>query len=265
MHIARAHLNQIHLLEQVDVLVTHDLGDNRQTGLLLCLEQQADALVVQSLESVRRGSRFKRAAAQHNCSRLLDRTGNRGDLLGCFDRAGTCDNSKITCTDTHTCHIHHGILRMEFAVCLFVWLLDSLNPFDNIHRSHLADVHAGGVPYQSHQGGVGALRKMNLQSHCFKFFFQLFDLLWSCGRFYNYDHVVFLFSFFTVKKPVAPVSKSTGSHGCFPFRKAFAPVWQSLRHQTERLIVPKKNSTNDRRSKCPGSSYNIVLSSVDDA
>ena len=44
--------------EQIEVLFAHDLGDDRQTGLTLCLEQQLETLGFQTLERVRevRGS-----------------------------------------------------------------------------------------------------------------------------------------------------------------------------------------------------------------
>ena len=50
LHVAGAKLDDIYICEQVEVLFAHDLGDDRQTGLTLCLEQQLETLGLQTLD-----------------------------------------------------------------------------------------------------------------------------------------------------------------------------------------------------------------------
>lgn len=69
LHVAGAKLDDIYICEQVEMLFAHDLGDDRQTGLTLCLEQQLETLGLQTLERVRGGTRLECAAAQEGGAR----------------------------------------------------------------------------------------------------------------------------------------------------------------------------------------------------
>ena len=71
LHVARADLDDVHVLEQRQVVDVHDLGNDRQTGAALGLQQQLYTLVMQALESVGRSARLERAAAQQVCAALL--------------------------------------------------------------------------------------------------------------------------------------------------------------------------------------------------
>ena len=125
---------------------------------------------MQALEGVGRGARLKRAAAQKASACLFDLLCHQADLLRRLDRAGACNHLEASSADLHTVDIDDTVFRMELAVGLFVRLLDALDLFNDIQRSNLPDVHAGGVAHQAQQGGVHALGKVDLQAHRLKIF-----------------------------------------------------------------------------------------------
>ena len=130
LHISGTHLDQIHILEQRQVIDTHDLGHDGQACLLTGNLQQFDAVGLHPLKVVGGGTGLKGAAPQHIGSRRFDGLGDGNDLLLRLHRAGPGDHAEISAANFHTPHIHHCILRMKFAVAAFEGFGDS---FDGIH------------------------------------------------------------------------------------------------------------------------------------
>ena len=81
LHIPRADLDDVHLLEERQLRDVHDLGHDRQPGSLSGLQKQGDPVPAKPLEGVGRGARLERAAAQQSRARGLHRLGDAADLL----------------------------------------------------------------------------------------------------------------------------------------------------------------------------------------
>ena len=132
LHITRADLDHIDLVKVFQLGKVHDFRHDRQSGGLLCLNQQADALRAESLEGIRRGARFESAAAQHTGARFCHGIRHIADLLLCLNRAGARNAQEIAAADFGIAHFNHGIIRMEFAVCIFIGFLNPLHIFHDI-------------------------------------------------------------------------------------------------------------------------------------
>ena len=63
LHVPRANLDHVDVVEEVDVLEVHKLGDDRKPRLALRSEEHVEPGLAEALERVRGGARLERAAA----------------------------------------------------------------------------------------------------------------------------------------------------------------------------------------------------------
>ena len=78
LHVAGADLDHVgHLEHRLEVARVHQLGDDRQAGLLARLGEQPQALLAEALEGVRRGARLVGAAAEHRAAGVAHDPGGR--------------------------------------------------------------------------------------------------------------------------------------------------------------------------------------------
>ena len=158
LHIARAHLNDIHILEQLQMRSGHDLGHDRQTGFGAGFAQQFQPFGAQALERIGRGAGLERAATQKRRAGRFDILGDLHDLLLAFHRAGTRDHAQATAADHRAAaQIDHRILGMEFAVGFFIRLLHPLDAFHLVLRRQRLNIHRGGISQQTQHGRMGAV------------------------------------------------------------------------------------------------------------
>ncbi len=113
LHVARADLDHVGDLDHVvDVAHVHQLGDDRQPGLLLRLLQQPQPLDPEALEAVRRGARLVGAAAQHRRAVLGDHARRLQRLLAALDRARAGDQAEVVAADPPAVDLDHGPLAL---------------------------------------------------------------------------------------------------------------------------------------------------------
>ena len=62
-------------------------------------------------------------------------------------------------------HVDYRILGVEFAVRLFIRLLNSRHVLDNIERAQKVDVHFGRIAYDAEHRACLALGIMNIETH----------------------------------------------------------------------------------------------------
>ena len=126
LHISCAYLYHIHLLEHRQMYGVHYLGNYGHTVALTRLAEVSDALLVKSLEIVRRGTWLERAAAQYSRARRLDSGGNTLHLLCALHRARTCHYRKITAAYPYSRNVNHRVVGVEFSVRALERLGDTL-------------------------------------------------------------------------------------------------------------------------------------------
>ena len=114
LHVARAELHHVgHLDHGVEVAHVHQLGDDRHAGLLLRLLQQAEALVAEALERVRRGARLVGAAAQQLRAGVLDRVRGLEQHVARLDGARAGDRHEVLAADLVAVDVDDGPLAVR--------------------------------------------------------------------------------------------------------------------------------------------------------
>ena len=63
------------------------------------------------------------------------------------------------------CDFNDSVLRMEFSVYIFVWLLNSFDGLYDIESVYQVHIHRSGVAYQSQYGCRLTLAVMDIQVH----------------------------------------------------------------------------------------------------
>ena len=156
LHVPGTHLDDVHILEEGQVVGIHDLGDDGQAGLPLGLQQQLNAVGLQSLEVVGGGAGLEGAAPEHGGSGGLDALGHGDDLLLALHRAGAGNEGEVAVAHLQLLlpHLDDGILRMEFPVGALEGLGHPLHPLDNVQTGDEVPVQLAGVADDADDGGV---------------------------------------------------------------------------------------------------------------
>ena len=174
------------------MLGVHNLRDDGQAGGGSCLLEQADALFMEALESIRGGPGLEGSAPENLRPGGFDALGHRDDLLLGLHGAGTGHHQKVPAADFRSVGKgDDGVLLMKFPVGVFVGLLDALDGFHNIQRQDAFDVHPGGVAHQAHDGVVGAHRLVGLQTHAVQPAVEQLHLLLFRALFQNNNHGIY--------------------------------------------------------------------------
>ena len=165
LHIAGPDLDEVHVLEQGQVLGVHDLGDDGAAGGPAGQLEQVQPLAAHPLERVGGGARLERPAPQQAGPGGLHPLGAVGDLLLALDAAGPGDDGKVPAADLDPLHVHHRVVGVEFAVGFFVGLG---HPADRLHHrvcQHPAFGDGFGIADQAQNMGVAPFRVVDLKAH----------------------------------------------------------------------------------------------------
>ena len=100
LHVARADLDHVGDGDDgLDVPRVHQLGDDRQAGLLLGLGEQPQALLSEALEGVGRGAGLVGAAAEQRGAGVAHGAGGDQDLVARLDGARPGDEREVLTAD----------------------------------------------------------------------------------------------------------------------------------------------------------------------
>ena len=83
---------------------------------------------------------------------------------------------------------------MEFAVGVFVRLLNAAHGFDDVQRGNQIDVQLGGIADQADDGVLGARGDVQVEAMALEEFGQIVNLLGICVLFQKNNHVGLLHS-----------------------------------------------------------------------
>ena len=178
----------------------HDFGNDRQTCQLLCFYQQLQTIALQTLECVGGGSGLECAATQKACTCRFNSFCDFTNLRFAFNGAGACDNLEIAAADFYACNINYLICIMEFTVCIFEGLLNTLHIFNDIQRSDQIHIYHRGIANQTNDGMIHTAGNMGADAHAAKPYLQVFNLFFLCVGFQYYYH-----NFLLLKKSFCPV------------------------------------------------------------
>ena len=149
-------MDDVHILEQGQVLDAHDLCDDGQAGLFLGLGEQLQALSLHALEGVGRGAGLEGAAPEELGPGLFHFFSHVADLLLTFHRAGPSNQGQMPVADfLPSRQSDDGVVRMEFPVGFFIGLLHPLDALHKILCFDILRVDGGGVANQSQHRALG--------------------------------------------------------------------------------------------------------------
>ena len=198
LHVAGTHLDQVHVLEQGQVLGVHDLGDDGGTGGAAGQLEQVQTLAAHALEGVGGGAGLECTAAQQRSTGGLHALGAVGDLLFTFNAAGPGDDRKVAAADLHAVHVDDAVVRVELAVGLFIRFGHAAAGLHHGVGQHPAFGNGLGVADEAQNMGIAALGVVDLQAHALQLVAELAHL-YVGGILFQYDDhsgfVSFAFSY----------------------------------------------------------------------
>ena len=156
LHVPGTHLDDVHVLEEGQVVGVHDFSDDGQTGFPLGLQQQLNAVGLQALEVVGGGTGLEGAAPEHGGPGCLDALGHGDDLLLALHRAwaGNEGEAAVAHLQLLLSHLDDGILGMELPVGALEGLGHPLDPLDNVQTGNEVPVQLAGVADDADDCGV---------------------------------------------------------------------------------------------------------------
>ena len=176
LHVAGTDLDEVHVLEQGQMLGVHDLGDDGGTGGTAGQFEQIQALAAHTLEGVGGGAGLEGTAAQQGSTGVLHALGAVGDLLFALDAARACDDREVAAADLHAVHVDDAVVRVELAVGLFVGLGHAAAGLDDGVGQHPALGDGLGVADEAEDVGIAALGVVDLQAHALQLAAEFVDL-----------------------------------------------------------------------------------------
>ena len=147
LHVPRADLDDVDVVEEIDVLEVHQLRHDRKPRLLLRKGEEAKPLRAHALEGVGGGARLERAAAQHCRAGGLHRLRDADELVLALDGAGPGDDGEVPAAHLHARTIDHRVLGVELPVRGLVGLLDALDGLHAVQRLDEPRVDVGDVTH----------------------------------------------------------------------------------------------------------------------
>src|SRR5699024_5285505 len=113
LHVAGTDLKHVGVGgDQFDVGCVHDLGDQRQAGLVAHVGEDLQAFLTQALEGVGGSTRLVGTTAEQRRTRRTRHFRGLQGLFGCLHCAGTRDDGDVVTTDGDTSYAHDGAAVM---------------------------------------------------------------------------------------------------------------------------------------------------------
>ena len=157
LHIPGPYLDDVHILEEGEMSGAHDLRHDGEAGVLAGFSEQFQSAGVEALERVGRSPGLEGAAPKELSSGSLYPLGHITDLLFCFHRAGARHDTEVSVADLLPAgKSDDGVVRMEFAVGLFIGLLDAFDAFHHILGGNILDIDHRSIPDQPENGAVSS-------------------------------------------------------------------------------------------------------------
>ena len=172
------------------MLGVHDLGHDGRTGGAARQLEQIQTLAAHTLKRVGRGAGLERAAAQQGSACRLYPLGAVGDLLLALNAARPGNDRKVAAADLDTLHVDNAVVRVEFAVGLFVGLGHAAAGLYHRVCQHPALCNGLSVADQTQNMGVAALGIVDLQTHILQLVAELAHLYVRCILFEYDDHSI---------------------------------------------------------------------------
>ncbi len=156
LHVTGADLDDVHrLLEHGKLVGTHQLSDDGHAGGVLGVQQQTNALHSFALKRVGRGAGLVGAPPHGAGSGGLYRLGHPHHLALALYRAGTGDHYQFVSADGHAAaHIDYRVVRVVFAVGLFVGFGHTHNPVHPVQLGQVLLIQPAGVPFGAENGDL---------------------------------------------------------------------------------------------------------------
>ena len=195
LHIPRADLQNVDVVEQWQIGDAHDLGDDGQARLLPGDLQQLKALGLESCEIVGGRAGLERAAAQHVRAGRLDGLRHGDDLPLRFDGARPRDHAEIAAADLHIADLYDGIVGVIFAVAALERLGHALDTVDDVEAGDKIHIDARRVADESEDRLIIALGDVDVQAKIFQPADELVTALLGDAVLQDYDHNVILLIF----------------------------------------------------------------------
>ena len=172
------------------MLGVHDLGHNGRTGGAARQLEQVQTLAAHTLKRVGGGAGLERTAAQQGSACRLYPLGAVGDLLLAFNAARPGDDCKVAAADLDALYVDNAVVRVEFAVGLFVGLGHAAAGLHHRVCQHPALCNGLGVADETQNMGVAALGIVDLQTHILQLVAELAHLYVGCILFEYDDHSI---------------------------------------------------------------------------
>ena len=202
LHVPGSHLNHVHAhLEHLHVVGGHDLGDDGQAGGLLCLLEQADAVVAHTLEGIGGGAGLEGAAPQGGGAAGLYRLGHPHNLRLALHRAGPGDHRQpVPAHAAAIGQLNHRVLRVVLPVGLLIGLRDPHDPLHAGQQGQLLLVDVLGVALRAQDGGLRPLGHHDFDAALLHGVYGGLQLLRGKLPLHNDNHIL---TPFTNKEPAA--------------------------------------------------------------
>ena len=156
LRVARADLDDVRVFgDEIGVLFGKQFGDDGQASFSPRLVEQLQSFLAQTLEFVRRGARFERAAAQDGGAGFLD--GDRGgeNLFLAFDRARPRHHMEFPAADELVLDFDGGIGRVRLATDELESFLYGVDAFDLRPRGECIEGLVGAFIADGADDGAG--------------------------------------------------------------------------------------------------------------
>ncbi len=188
LHVARAHLYDVHILKKRYIGNIHDFSDNRQLKFFFPCGKQPDPLLLQPLKSIWRGSRFKRPPAQKIGAAALNLLTDLQNLLRRLYRAGARDDGKVPTAYLLTTYRNHRVVFMKFPVCFFIRFRYPAHIFYNVDGLDRINVNRRSIPNQPDNCRVFARTEMGAKVLLLQLMNQLVNLVGTDVFLENHNH-----------------------------------------------------------------------------
>src|SRR5262245_61560231 len=188
LHVARADLVDVGVLvDHLDLTEIHHLGDQLHALGGGRVAEQAQPLLAEPLEAVRRAPRLERATAEALGAGAPHRRGGRAHLLLVLGRARAGHDDHLVAADADVADGDHGVVRLEGPARQLVRRRDAQHLVDTLEHLDQAGL---GVSRSdgAEDGALDPRRAVYVHAHFHQSRHDLRDLIFGGPFLHHYDH-----------------------------------------------------------------------------